>query len=239
MKFILTCGGRGTRIKEITGGVIPKSLVRIIDKPLVSYQLELIKQAGINEVYIAMNEEWETQLFKESVRIHEFPALNYYFSVVPWGHPLNNFMDNGILEFIGSEDFYWSYGDIIYNEHLLDALYEVAHLNNTSVGCRAFAKNRKLLDGKYINFVQGSSGKIIGYQPEDEYDFTIHAPFYFKNSALDDIKEELSIEEPRTIRLLTRIIDHGGLSIVEPEFYINMNLPEDVDKVIKFLQNIK
>jgi len=236
MKLILTAGGKGTRVKEITGGVIPKSLVRLIDKPLVNYQLQLIKKAGIKEVYVAMNEDWQVQLFKESIRINEFPKLDYYFGTNHWGHPLNTFTKDA-LKFVNGQDFFWTYGDLIYDEHLLEKLYEVANRNKTSVGCKAFTKARKPLDGKYINFNQDLSGEIIEYKHEDRYDFTIHAPFYFKNSVLEDIQKELMMYEPRSARLLMRIIDNEGLSIVKPKLFINMNLPEDMKMIKKFLRS--
>ena len=237
MKLILAAGGKGTRVKEITGGVIPKGLVRLIDKPLISYQLQLIKKAGIKEVYVSMNEDWQIQLFKESVRINEFPKLDYYFDTHRWGHPLNAFTKDDLFKFINGEDFFWTYGDLIYDEHLLERLYEVANRNKTSVGCKVFTGTRKPLDGKYISFNQDSSGKIIGYKHEDKYELTIDTPFYFKNSVLEDIQKELMMNEPRQVRLLMRIVDNEGLSIVEPELFINMNLPEDLEMIKNFLRS--
>ena len=51
MKALLLAAGLGTRLKPITDS-IPKCLVPINDKPLLSYWLDLLNNAGVNEFYI-------------------------------------------------------------------------------------------------------------------------------------------------------------------------------------------
>jgi D,D-heptose 1,7-bisphosphate phosphatase len=51
MQAVILAGGRGTRLKEITGN-LPKPLMDIDGKPLLVRQLELMRQSGIGEVLL-------------------------------------------------------------------------------------------------------------------------------------------------------------------------------------------
>ena len=204
MKIVLTAGGKGTRIPEITGGIIPKSLCRLIDRPLVGYQLDEIGKVNPEAVAVVLDEDWQIQLFKESIRIGEFPKLNYLFFKQSWKHPLKNFKNPDVLDFLDGRDFIWTYGDLAYNSDLLTKIEKLSESNNTSVGCRIFSADVKPLNVSYVNYEFDETGKIIGYNLADKPNFTLHAPFYFKRSAVDCLKKELSVEHPRSSRLLMR-----------------------------------
>ena len=75
MKAILLAGGYGTRLKPITNHV-PKCLVPVAGKPLLSYWLENLKMAGINSFLINthyLKDQVEAFVqnseFKKSVRL--------------------------------------------------------------------------------------------------------------------------------------------------------------------------
>ena len=54
MKVLLLAAGYGKRLRPITNN-IPKCLVEINKKPLITYWLELLKNKGIDEIYINTN----------------------------------------------------------------------------------------------------------------------------------------------------------------------------------------
>lgn len=237
-KVILTCGGKGTRVSELTGGVIPKGLCRInkkLNKPLVAYQLEQIQKSGFREIYVSLEADWQVQLFKQSVKVGEFPQLDYTYGLHKWEHPLNTFREPKVFQYIGSSDVYWTYGDLFYLPEVIPEMLEVLRTNNTSVACQMYSKSpRWVKDGKYTNFHKEEKGYIESYSFSDEPSFTIHAPLYLQNRALGILKNELAAEpgHPRTINLLTRLVDSGQLSVVEPSFLLNMNTPSDMERMI-------
>ena len=51
MKAVILAGGRGERLRPVTDSV-PKSLVRIADKPLLEYQIASLRRSGITEVLL-------------------------------------------------------------------------------------------------------------------------------------------------------------------------------------------
>ena len=53
MQVVILAGGLATRLGELTKNR-PKSLVEIVDKPFLAYQLELLKAKGITDVVICI-----------------------------------------------------------------------------------------------------------------------------------------------------------------------------------------
>lgn len=51
MKAFILCGGRGERLKPITDN-IPKPMVPVAGKPIVEYQLDLLKKHGVDEAVL-------------------------------------------------------------------------------------------------------------------------------------------------------------------------------------------
>ena len=52
MKAILLVGGLGTRLRPLTTNR-PKALMPVLNRPFISYQLDLLKKAGVTEVVFA------------------------------------------------------------------------------------------------------------------------------------------------------------------------------------------
>ena len=48
---IILAAGMGTRLRPETN-VVPKCLVKVNGKPILEYQLEMLKSAGTNKIYI-------------------------------------------------------------------------------------------------------------------------------------------------------------------------------------------
>lgn len=62
MKAIILAAGRGSRMKEL-GDQLPKSLIELRGKPLLEYQLQALRKAGIDE--IALVTGYRNELFAE------------------------------------------------------------------------------------------------------------------------------------------------------------------------------
>ena len=56
MKALITAGGHGTRLRPITH-TQNKHLIPIANKPILSYALDYVKEAGIREVGIITNKD--------------------------------------------------------------------------------------------------------------------------------------------------------------------------------------
>ena len=248
IKIVISAGGRGTRVPEITSGIIPKGLSRIINKRLLSYQLWTLYQLGIREIFTSIEEDWHIGLFKESIRIGEFPPMRYFYGKHQWtSHPLRSFADKeinskrNVFDFIGEDDFIWTYGDLFYDRTLINKLINRAKQNQTSVGCQIISRRPQPFEkNQFIQFIKNKNGRILDYKKVKRLKFSIHAPFFFRNQELSQIKKELTMNPPHTRRLLMRIHDTGGgLSLINPTYLYNMNWPEDVLLIKKILRRRK
>lgn len=52
MKAVILAGGKGTRLSSVTGDKIPKAMVALEGKPILEYQIEVLKNHDITEIMI-------------------------------------------------------------------------------------------------------------------------------------------------------------------------------------------
>jgi len=58
MQIVVLCGGKATRLYPLTRK-IPKSLIRIVGKPFLEYQLALLKKNGISDIVLCIGYKGE------------------------------------------------------------------------------------------------------------------------------------------------------------------------------------
>ncbi|MBO8130828.1 MAG: glucose-1-phosphate thymidylyltransferase [Candidatus Marinimicrobia bacterium] len=109
MKGLITAGGRGTRLRPITH-TQNKHLIPIANKPMLSYALEYMRDAGIRDVGIITN--------KDSKEVEEVYGdgsdLGLNISYIPQEAPLGLAHCVKIAQdFIGDESFVFYLGDNI------------------------------------------------------------------------------------------------------------------------------
>lgn len=52
MQAVIMAGGKGTRLSDLTKNEIPKPMVRLQGRPILEYQIEVLKENGIEEIYL-------------------------------------------------------------------------------------------------------------------------------------------------------------------------------------------
>jgi mannose-1-phosphate guanylyltransferase/phosphomannomutase len=55
MIALIQAGGAGTRLKAITGDLLPKPMVEICGKPILQWQIENLRKSGIFEIIIVVS----------------------------------------------------------------------------------------------------------------------------------------------------------------------------------------
>lgn len=106
MRIIILAAGQGTRLKNLTKS-IPKCMVKLNNKPIIEYQLELFAKHGQEDINII------TGYLEEKIQydsINKFVNLN--FDKTNMVHTL--FCANELFD--GDDDILISYGDIVFNE---------------------------------------------------------------------------------------------------------------------------
>ena len=147
---LILCGGKGERLRPLTD-MLPKPLVRLRGRPILSYLLDHLKKYGIDDIVIASGFQGE--------KIHEFFDENY--------RDLNvTIVDSGDVDIIArikscssqiNGDFIVLYGDTLANVNL-DKLQEFhfSHNSKATITLWPFKSSFGLFeldqDGNVINF---------------------------------------------------------------------------------------
>ena len=112
MKIIVLAAGQGTRLRPLTENV-PKCMVPLKGKPLIDYQLDLFKSKSINDITIVGGYLIE-KLKSKNVNL----ITNKVYATTNMVHSL--FCAEKEL----NDDVIISYGDIVYNEKVLQKLID-------------------------------------------------------------------------------------------------------------------
>ena len=152
LKVLILCGGKGERLKPLTESV-PKPLVKIKDRPILSYLLSHFESYGFREFVIAVGYKSDAliQYFKQNHR-------NLKIEIVNSG-------DVDIIERIKdaakylSDDFIVSYGDTLADVDLEGLIrFHGGHDGDVSVTCYPLQSQFGVLEisdnGKVASFVE-------------------------------------------------------------------------------------
>lgn len=102
-------GGKGTRLAELTGDVIPKPMVRLLDKPLLEWQIEWLRRNDVEDVILVIGHLGEV-------------IQSYFGDGGRWGVRIRYFAEREPLGTAGalpgmremlSEEFVLLFGDLL------------------------------------------------------------------------------------------------------------------------------
>lgn len=108
MKAVILAGGKGTRLGDLTKD-IPKPMVPLLGKPLVEYQIDLLKRYGFEEVIFIVNH------LGEAIENH-FGAGEQFGIRISYFHerePLGTVGGVKAIEDQLQSDFFLLYGDVM------------------------------------------------------------------------------------------------------------------------------
>lgn len=115
MKAIILAAGQGTRLRPHTNHK-PKCMVELAGKPLLHYQLEVLKKVGVSKILV-IGGYCADQLIADGIE----KIINYNYentNMVSTLFCANNWM-------APDEDLLVAYGDIVYEEKVLTSLLQV------------------------------------------------------------------------------------------------------------------
>ncbi len=123
LKVVIAAGGDGTRLGDLNKQKKAKSLIFFNKRPLIAYQLDVLKKFKLNAVHLSFTDKKHIKEFEKYQKEKLVPDMNYGFSLHdPFDHPSNLFRIKKIKKFIGKSDFLFTLGDIIINEKIIQDL---------------------------------------------------------------------------------------------------------------------
>ncbi len=109
MKAVILAAGKGTRMKEITKD-IPKPMAEILGKPMLEHIISFIKNAGVTDFGIVVG-------YKQSIVQSHFgdgSAFGVNITYIEQKDQNGTGAAVGLArEYVGSEPFFFSFGDVI------------------------------------------------------------------------------------------------------------------------------
>lgn len=117
MKAIIQAGGKGRRLRNVTGDEIPKPMVSVHRKPLLQWQIEYLKNNGINKIFLIIGYLGSVirNYFGDGQRFGV--SITYIEESQPLGTAGGLYYLKDYLE--DEEDLFLLYGDLFFDIDLL------------------------------------------------------------------------------------------------------------------------
>jgi dTDP-glucose pyrophosphorylase len=152
-KAVLLAAGRGTRMRELTNE-LPKPMIAVRGKPILQHIIEGLREAGVDKFLIVVG--WRADVVRQTLRdgAQLGVAISYVTQEVQDG---TGKVVELARDFVGSDSFVLSYGDILVDAanyprltKLADgteAIVTVKHNEDVSKGGAVFINDRfELID---------------------------------------------------------------------------------------------
>ena len=177
INIVILCGGKGERLHPITND-IPKPLIKIKDKPILSYIIEHLADYNMRDLIIATG-------YKSS-EIRSY--LNEYYT-----NSIYKIVNSGDVDIIKriqecckyiQKDFMVLYGDTISNINLDNLIkYHQKHLQPVTMCVWPLRSQFGIID-------VGKAGEVLGFQEKPILDKWINIGyFYFKYEMIERINK--------------------------------------------------
>ena len=188
MQAVIMAGGKGTRLASLTKDEIPKPMVPIMDKPLLEWQIEVLKKNGITDICFIIGHLGHVikQYFKdgEEYGIH----ASYIEENEPLGTAGAFFY---LKEWLKEECFLLVFGDVFFDIDLIKM--EHFHMKNNSEATLFVHPNSHPFDSDLLDMDE--KGMIKAFDSKNNtrnywYHNCVNAGLYILNKSVCDMVEE-------------------------------------------------
>lgn len=194
MKAVIMAGGKGTRLLSLTNNEIPKPMVEVLGKPILEWQIERLKENGINDIILVVGhlKEKIIEYFKDG---KDFSVdIEYIEEDKPLGSAGSLYL---LKQYLNNEDFLLVFGDVLFDIDI-DRMYKY-HQDNNSVLTLFGHPNTHPFDSDLL--ITDRNNKLIKMDSKNNirdyyYKNLVNAGFYIVNSkvceyVLKDTKTDL------------------------------------------------
>ena len=234
MQAVIMAGGKGTRLATITKDV-PKPMVPIMGKPLLEYQIENLKENGVNNIILVIGHLGNVikDYFGDGKKFGV--NISYYYEEEPLGTAgaLDKIKD--VLE----DTFFIVFGDLFINvdfDRFLDF-----HNNKKSLLTLFSHPNSHPYDSDIV--IVNNDNKVIGWsykkeERKEDYRNLVNAGLYVINkniiiTKVEEIKRQLNIEKIDLEKdIIIPLISEGLIYVYQSSEYVkDVGTPDRLAKV--------
>lgn len=227
MQAVIMAGGKGTRLRSVTGDELPKPMAPVAGKPILQWQIEALRRCGVTDILLItgyLGEKIEAFFGDGStfgVRIR------YYREQQPLGTAGALVEVEELLE----SDFLLVFGDTIFDISIDRML---AYHREKRAEVTLFAHpNSHPFDSDVL--LRESDGRVCGFLPKGEvrtewYDNCVNAGFYIVHRTLCKRiprGEKTDLEK----QVLWPLAGQGGAvyAYLSPEYIKDVGTPERIE----------
>ena len=232
MIAVIMAGGKGTRIQSINKEV-PKPMITILNKPILEYEIEVLKNQGIKDIILVVGylKEVITDYFKNGEK------FGVKISYIEENEPLGT---AGALYYLKNElneDFLLLNGDILFNIDINK--FYLAHKKNNCLVTILTHPNSHPYDSGVIE--ANKNNQVTKWLTKEEprlyYKNRVNAGIHFiSNKLLDEFKELKKLDLDRDV-LKPLILKHQLYVYDSPEYILDMGTPERYYQAIEDIKN--
>lgn len=231
MIAVIMAGGKGTRIKEINAEV-PKPMIRVLDKPILQYQIETLYKQGIKEIILVVG--YLGNVIKDYFADGKRFGVN--ISYIEEKEPLGT---AGALYFLKDkikQDFLLLCGDLIFDIDV-NRFYNAHKANDATVTLFTHPNSHPYDSGIII---ADSFGKVVNWlHKEDDrlwYRNRVNAGLHFISPKIFS-KFDAPVKRDLDRDILKPLISENGLYVYDsPEYVKDMGTP---DRYFSVIEDIK
>ncbi|MFC2171636.1 HAD-IIIA family hydrolase [Acidobacteriota bacterium] len=229
MKAVIIAGGSGSRLKTLTGGMWPKSMLKIGSKPLLEHQLELFAREGIKEIVICAGHGWER--IKDYFGSGDGLGISLTYSVE--SRPLGTAGAFGRACAKDETPVFVLYGDILVNMDL--RAFTDFHESKGGLATLAVHPNDHMVDSDLLELDENARISRIHMKPHDPYRFypnLDNCGFYILDPHVSDFIPDGS-EVDFAHDVFPRILESGKamFGYRTAEYLKDMGTPERFEEV--------
>jgi bifunctional UDP-N-acetylglucosamine pyrophosphorylase/glucosamine-1-phosphate N-acetyltransferase len=170
MKAIILAAGKGERLQPLTD-YKPKAMLPVCNKPIIDYQIEMLRQYGIDEIAVVVGylEKTMRDHLKDEVKFYRDDKIQGTASAV---HAARNFID---------DEFILLYGDLFYD----GSIDEVVKTPNSMaiVWNEDVSRYGEVIfqEGRLVS-IREKSGSNSGFVNAGIYHFDVNLPDFIEKT---------------------------------------------------------
>lgn len=235
---VILSAGLGTRLREVTGGAVPKVMVPILGKPLLEYHIEHFKKHGVSEFFI--------NLFYLPEAITDF-----FGDGSKWGVRIHYFLEKpeirgtagGMKDFDGElgDNFFLVYGDM-YSVVDYSKMGEAFLKNKDALGMVLVGKTDHPHDSDLLELDSDMNFKKMYPKPHESIPatrFSMLATYVFNRRILSFIPRGAYYEIDH--QLIPDVLSKGEkvVGYTSDDYLLDIGTPERYRQVEEYLKNLK
>lgn len=206
MQAVIMAGGKGTRLSAVTKDLIPKPMADILGRPLLEWQIDVLKQYGIKEVCFIIRHLGEKirQHFGDGSRFGI--STHYIEETVPLGTAGAFYY---LKDWLKEDSFLLIFGDVFFDIDL-DRMIAF-HCNKKAAATLFVHPNSHPFDSDLV--VMDQDARIVAFDSkhnhgEDWYKNCVNAGLYMVGSEVcDRVRKPVKTDLERD--LLAEMIERG------------------------------